>query len=375
MWCGNCFVDCINAGAQSIPLEELMQQSWDFRSEIEQAAAIEGGKYVAACAAANLAEAGRSECERAAASGTTIKVTQFVKVLDGSEDWPCELADLLIQTPELATESNGTLCVLLSKKLGVAIDKQRLSRKLTKKVRLAVIRKLTDAGYDSSAVESGTDIKRSVAGVKHSAAIPFAGETEFYADGVRIDGTKLSYMLRQRAVLTGNAWQDFCVKVAGDFVNLTVLLRMRRVSIGEFQAADARALAAADDDALARREDLRRARQAVPRSVDWAQPDAPELAVLARTWWHELSPAKKATAGFWEMAHHVRSVSADPIEAAEAKRRLDAWADRWAETTSGEQAPTHRCGDYVEQPDGTLADFDSYLNPYADAGAFEAVAA
>jgi hypothetical protein len=51
MWCGNCFVDCINAGAQSIPLEELMQQSWDFRSEIEQAAAIEGGKYVAALSA------------------------------------------------------------------------------------------------------------------------------------------------------------------------------------------------------------------------------------------------------------------------------------------------------------------------------------
>jgi len=352
-----------------------MQQSSDFRADIEQAAAIEGGKYVAACAAANLAEAGRSECERAAASGTAIKVTQFVRLLDGSEYWPCELADLLIQTPELATEDNATLCVLLREKLGVAVDKQRLSRKLTKKVRLAVVRKLTEAGYDGGAVERGTDIKRAVAGVKQSAAIPFAGKTEFYADGVRIDGTKLSYMLRQRAVLTGNAWQDFCVKVAGDVVNLAVMLRLRGVSIGEFQTADERAVAAADGDALRRRKALRRAPQSTLRCADQKQPEAPEMAALARTWWNVLSPAKKATAGFWNMAHYVRSVSDNPMEAAEAKRRLDAWADRCVESACEQQKPMHRGGAYVEQPDGMLAEFDSYPNPYADADAFEAVAA
>jgi hypothetical protein len=351
-----------------------MQQLSYFHAEVEQAAVTEGAKYVAACAAANLAEAGRNERERAAADGTAIKVTQFVRLLDGSEHWPCELADLLIQTPDLATEDNGTLCVLLRKKLGVTIDKQRLSRKLTKKVRLAVIRKLTEAGYDGGTVERGTDIKRAVAGVKQSAAIPFAGKTDFYADGVRIDGAKLSYMLRQRAALTGNAWQDFCVKVAGDVVNLTVLLRLRGVSIGEFRAADERAVAAADGDELRRRNALRRAPQSAQRCADQKQPETPELATLARIWWNELSPAKRATVGFWNMAQYVRSLSDDPLEAAEAKRRLEEWASPCVESTCEQRKPMLMGSDYVEQPGGRLVEYDAHPNLYADADAFEAVA-
>ncbi|WP_421380231.1 hypothetical protein ACOCG7_23470 [Paraburkholderia sp. DD10] len=352
-----------------------MEQSWNSRSVIEQAAAgSEGDKWVAAIAAANLVEAGRIERESAADKGTRIKVRQFVKLLDGSENWQFVLTELLIESPELASKDNATLCMLVGQKLGVAFDKQRLSRKLPNRVRTVVSRKLTDAGYDGSNVQLGTDIKRAVAGIRKSAEIPFAGNTEFYADGVRIDRSKLSYMLRPRATCTGNAWQDFCVKIAGDLVSLTVLLRMRAVSIGEFQAADEMALANADPDSLARRNALQRAAQAAPSRIEPVPTDASGLIALARIWWHELSPAKKSTAGFWDMAHYLRSQSGDRETAADAARWLDVWAERQTAWHAEILQPAKRGGAYVDGHDGALTKIDVYANPYGDTDEFEASA-
>jgi hypothetical protein len=349
-----------------------VKQSFTLRAEIEQAAAgPDGAQYVAARAADNLADAARAERESAAEDGVRIKVSQFVRVVDGSESWPSALADLLIESPELATEDNAALCKLIGQKLGVTVDKQRLSRKLSRRDRKAVTCKLSAAGYDSALVELGTDIKRAVAGVKKAAVIPFAGKTEFLADGVRIDGTKLSYMLRPRATLTGNAWQDFCVKIAGDLVSLTVLLRMRAVSIGEFQLADQTALANADAESLARRNTLRRVPQPTPPRIEPPPVDSTKTVALARIWWHALSPAKKATVGFWNMVHYLRSQSEDTEAAADATRRLDAWAER--QTTDWEAAaPSMKEGCmFVGLADGSLLEIDMYSNPYVDTEVFE----
>jgi len=238
---------------------------------------------------------------------------------------------------------------------------------------MVVSRKLSDAGYDGALVELGTDIKRAVAGVKKSAAIPFSGKTEFLADGVRIDGTKLSYTLRPRATFTGNAWQDFCVKIAGDIVSLMVLLRMRDVSIGEFQNADETALASADPESLVRRNALRRrVSQPRPPRIEPVPTDVSGLVALARIWWHELSPAKELTAGFWDMANYLRSQSGDSEIAACATRRLDAWAERqaaWWGATAQSERMDRAC---LEQGEGSLMGGDLYSNPYADTDKFEA---
>ncbi|MFK4440702.1 hypothetical protein ABH944_000910 [Caballeronia udeis] len=349
-----------------------MNQSFTLSAEIEQAAAgTDGQKYIAARAAANLADAARIERKSAAEDGTRIKVSQFVRVVDGSESWPSSLADLLIQSPELATESNAALCKLIGQKLGVMVDKQRLSRKLSRPDRKAVSTKLSNAGYDGALVKLGTDIKRAVAGVKKAAGIPFAGKTEFLADGVRIDGTKLSYMLRPRATLTGNAWQDFCVKIAGDLVSLTVLLRMRAVSIGEFQLADQTAIASGDTESLARRNALRRVPQSTSPRIEPPPVDLSETAELARVWWHALSPVRKATVGFWDMLHHLRSQSEDKEAAADAMRRLDSWAER---QTAGWAVPAQsvkECCTFVGLVDGSRLEVDMYSNPYVDTDAFE----
>jgi hypothetical protein len=188
---------------------------------------------------------------------------------------------------------------------------------------------------------------------------------------VRIDGAKLSYMLRPRATCTGNAWQDFCVKIAGEVVSLTVLLRMRAVSIGEFQAADETALACADTESLARRNALRRVPQSTPPRVEPTPMDSSEMVALARVWWHQLSPAKKSTAGFWDMAHYLRSQSDDPETAADATRRLAAWETRqtaWRGVTAQSVKEACVC---VAHADGSLKEIDMYANPYVDTHAFE----
>lgn len=250
----------------------------------------------------------RSEAERAAQEQVDIAATQGVEVVakvlvfpvSEFPDWATTLAKLLCKKPELAKEANHKLAALIEEHEGkTGFNPKIMSRDLSEKQRSYAADVLLSHGYDIAGLTTGTDIKRIVNGGDRSSR---PAPTLFFADAVSIDGT--TYKYRQRNTTpTGTPWNDLCIRIGGVEVPLVTVLKLRNISIGEFQQLNKAALEFASAEQTVNRQALDR-QPSTPRSVanlakvvektqrrsiDPSEYTSSEFAELVRTWFYNVT--------------------------------------------------------------------------------------
>ncbi|HEX7747584.1 MAG TPA: hypothetical protein VF445_02435 [Bordetella sp.] len=200
--------------------------------------------------------------------GADLHINFAVMEQDGSERWLGELVDLLLAHPELAELSNRQLLAKIAERLALArpLAVNRMSKLLSAPRRDMAERRLREAQYSASDIKTGSDIKSSIkAGKVATADIKAMITTGFQPDGIVLDGFLHKY--RKRDITpTGQPWHDFNVRFCKSDIPLGAVLKMRGVSIGEFQAADEQAQAAATPEQRHAREALTR-RGVQPREL------------------------------------------------------------------------------------------------------------
>lgn len=204
-------------------------------------------------------EAGKQK-RGALRQGVNLHIRTTVTEQDGSELWLGELVDLLLADPAMAKLSNAELLAMISERLELArtLPASRMSKDLSARRRDMAERKLREAGYPAHEIKTGSDIKARVkAGKKRCAGIEATITTGFQPDGIVLDGYLHKY--RKRDITpSGQPWHDFNVRFCDSDIPLGAVLKMRGISIGEFQSADERACANATPQQMAYREALSR---------------------------------------------------------------------------------------------------------------------
>ncbi|SDO83519.1 hypothetical protein SAMN04488595_102454 [Ralstonia sp. 25mfcol4.1] len=253
-------------------------------------------------------ESVRTETERVAKEQVAIAASQGVEavakvvVFPVSEfpNWATTLAKILCQNPELAKEPNHKLSILIEEHEGkTGFDPKIMSRKLSAQQQSYAADILGRHGYEAAGLVTGTDIKRIVKGGDSSSQ---PEPTKFFADGVSIDGT--TYKYRQRNTTpTGTPWNDLCIRVGGVEVPLVTLLKLRNISIGEFQQLDDEAKRFASTEQTVKRQELDReprtprsianlatvVERTQRRSINPDEYTSSELAELVRTWFYNVT--------------------------------------------------------------------------------------
>ncbi|VVD91454.1 hypothetical protein PHO31112_01643 [Pandoraea horticolens] len=196
-----------------------------------------------------LAEATESVERYAESHGKTVKAFGWVWEDDGSTGWEIELASMLCECPEHCRLNNAELAILVAKRMGLPapLSSKRFSKPMSQKSITEVQRILAEHGKDGSTVAAATDIKRALTRTKRESP------TEFLAAGCKLDGRLYKYRRRERAA-TGKPHNDLCIRIAGADVPLIAVLALRGISIGQFIAADAKALSQCAPEDLAERE-------------------------------------------------------------------------------------------------------------------------
>lgn len=182
-------------------------------------------------------------------------------VKDGSERWPTSLARLLCKSPDKAKLSNDVLIAEVSRTL--ALDEPLRTNRMSKPLSTAAIKHVGNIlkafGYDPSTVKRGTDIKRIVKNnIRAGSTSAKQTNTEFLADGVKLNGKRYLYKARQRDA-TGQMLDDACIRIAGCDVPLIAVVTILGMGRQEFLAADEAAQAGADPDQIENRRSLQRA--------------------------------------------------------------------------------------------------------------------
>jgi hypothetical protein len=172
-------------------------------------------------------------------------------------DWPTKLAEALCQDPTLADQPNQKLVSVLEARSGkTGFNLTAFSKPLSASQRNYASEVLRQHGYSPANMIKGTDIKRIVRDQVRGPA-KSQEATVFFADGLSIDGR--TYQYRQRNTTpTGNAWQDFCIRIRGAETPLHTVLVLRNVSIGEFQNKDEAAMMFASEEQKTKRQQLNR---------------------------------------------------------------------------------------------------------------------
>lgn len=190
-------------------------------------------------------------------SGNELK--SIVKVILDSKFpyWATTLATMLCTKPELANLSNEKLVALIENDKGeTGLHHSILSKKLSAVQRDLAGEILRKHGYATDTLVKGTDIKRIVKNNIRTETEKDDGVV-FFADGVSIDETMYKY--RQRDVTpSGNPWYDFCIRVAGNDTPLQTVLKIRGISIGDFQKRDEAARKFASTEHTVKRQQLDR---------------------------------------------------------------------------------------------------------------------
>lgn len=196
-----------------------------------------------------LAEATESVERYAESHGKVVRAFGRVWEDDGSTGWEIELASLLCECPEHCRLNNAELAILVAKRMGLPtpLSSKRFSKPMPQKTLAEVRRILAEHGRDGSKVSAATDIKRAFARAKRESP------TEFLAAGCKLDGRMYKYRRRERAA-TGKPHNDLCIRIAGADVPLIAVLALRGISIGQFIAADAKALRYCTKEDLVERE-------------------------------------------------------------------------------------------------------------------------
>ncbi|WP_422647984.1 hypothetical protein OJJOAM_002201 [Cupriavidus sp. H18C1] len=263
-------------------------------------------------------ESVRTETERVAQEQVAIAASQGVEavakvaVFPVSEfpNWATTLAKILCKNPELAKEPNHKLASLIEQYEGkTGLAPKIMSKKLSAPQVSYVAEILRSHGYEVTGLVKGTDIKRIVDG-KSSPPSP----TIFFPDAVSIDGTIYRYRER-RTTPTGTPWNDLCIRIGSAEVPLVTVLKLRNISIGEFQQLDDAAKRFAETQQTVRRQELDKEREC-PRSLSHlakvvertqrrsAKPNeytSSELAELMRTWHHTITIEKGGQPSFSDL--------------------------------------------------------------------------
>ncbi|MEX3809024.1 hypothetical protein AB3X96_01950 [Paraburkholderia sp. BR13439] len=254
----------------------------------------------------NQAEEVAKELTEAAAQ-QDVKLVAKVSVVPASNfpDWPTRLAEALCDNPALAGQSNQQLASVIEARSGkTGFNTTLISKDLSQGQRTHAAAILSKHGYSTTTLVKGTDIKRIVRDQVRDAT-PEAATAEistvFFPDGVAIDGKTYKYRQRNNTP-TGLPWNDLCIRLAGVEIPLNSVLKLRGVSIGEFQLKDAAAREFARTEQTVRRQELdrepktartlselARAVTANHRTVSPAAYTGSQLAELIRTWFYNVT--------------------------------------------------------------------------------------
>ncbi|WP_250476114.1 MULTISPECIES: hypothetical protein [unclassified Caballeronia] len=269
--------------------------------------------------------------EAEALNGVNLVARVSIVPASNFPDWPTKLAEALCENPELAAQSNERLVSAVEARSGrTGFNPKLISKDLTKAQLAFVSGILRQHGYSPATLKKGTDIKRIVK-EQIRGDTPAANQpTVFFPDGVSIDGKIYKY--RQRNTIpTGLPWYDLCIRIAGSEVPLQIVLKLRAVSIGEFQLKDKAAQDFASSEQTVRRQELDRepqvarslselakaVRENQRKAVVPGEYTGSQLGQLIRSWFYNVTVTK---AGYVCLGDLLKSMEDNPeiVEALEA---------------------------------------------------------
>lgn len=269
--------------------------------------------------------------EAEAENGVNLVAKVSIVPASNFPDWPTKLAEALCENPELAAQSNERLVSAVEARSGrTGFNSKLISKDLTKSQLAFVSKVLRQHGYSPATLKKGTDIKRIVREEIRD-DMPAANEaTVFFPDGVAIDGK--TYKYRQRNTEPrGLPWYDLCIRIAGSEVPLQIVLKLRGVSIGEFQRKDKAAQDFATSEQTVRRQKLdgepqvarslselaRSVRESHRKAVVPGEYTGSQLGELVRAWFYNITVTK---AGYVCLGDLLKSMEDNPeiVEALEA---------------------------------------------------------
>ncbi|MBV8271911.1 MAG: hypothetical protein JO067_06530 [Cupriavidus sp.] len=193
----------------------------------------------------------------AARSGVALDVVVHVHKNDGSKNYATTLAEFLCANPEHADGTRDDMAGIITRELGVAkpFPPSRVSKDLTAKSRHLVEKILKHHGYPVTTLITALDIRDIVkAGKSVVGSIQHSTETVFHVDGLTLNGKRYDYILVDETTVA--PWYRFGILCAGRRLQLTAVLAMRSIGIGQFQNMDELAHRVASPEQLAKRDAL-----------------------------------------------------------------------------------------------------------------------